>query len=75
MTISIEAARATAKTSACQGCGHVIGEEDFVICTDGINGKVVTFHKRCQPQDPDLQRHHGVVLKPVHLGLTPKGLS
>jgi len=75
MTISIEAARATAKTSACQGCGHVIGDEHFVICSDGINGKVVTFHKRCQPQDPDLQRHHGITLAPVKLGLNLKGLA
>lgn len=69
----------------CEGCGHQIGEKvtasgavlvnDHVVCWDGIKAKAVTFHKRCNPAEPDLQRHHHVGLAPAVLGITPKGLA
>jgi hypothetical protein len=59
----------------CEACGDQIGTAPFLLATDGINGKVVAFHKRCDPRDADLQRHHKVTLAPVRLGLIPKGLA
>ena len=57
----------------CEGCGKQIGNGDYLLATDGINGKLVAFHKQCNPSDPDLQRHHKIELAPVILGLQVKG--
>lgn len=62
-----------APNTDCEGCGLQIGKDDYVLATDGINGKIVAFHKRCNPSDKDLQRHHVVTLAPARLGLTLKG--
>lgn len=59
----------------CTACKGQIGTEPFLLATDGINGKVVAFHKRCDPRDADLQRHHKVTLGPVHLGLKPNDMG
>lgn len=61
-------------TTECQACGKQIGTSDYVVCRDGITSKVVSFHKRCNPAEPDLQRHHHVALKPLLIGLTPQAL-
>lgn len=59
----------------CEVCGKEIGTENYVICKDGISDRIVTFHKRCQPQMSDVQQHHGVTLERGVLGITPKGLG
>lgn len=58
----------------CEGCGEQIGNEPFLLATDGVSGKLVAFHKKCDPRDQDLQRHHKVTLAPGRLGFTPKDL-
>ena len=58
----------------CEKCGKEIGTENYVICSDGITGKVVTFHKRCQPQMSDVRQHFGVTLGRATLGIIPKGI-
>lgn len=75
----------------CEACDQPIGESvtvtgavltnDFVTCRDGINGKIVTFHKLCHTRavsgaaaDPDVQRAHHIGLAPVLLGLTANGI-
>lgn len=59
----------------CEGCGEQIGTESYLLATDGISGKMVTFHKRCDPNDQDLKRVHKITLGPVHLGMTLKGIG
>jgi len=59
----------------CEACGGQVGTEHYIIATDGISGKLVTFHKRCDPRDPDLQRTHRITLAPVDLGLSLKGIG
>jgi len=59
-----------AQSTDCEGCGQRIGNEDFLLATDGISGKVVAFHKRCNPADPDLQRHYSVSLTPAQFATT-----
>lgn len=60
----------TVMAEECEKCGGQIGTEHYVVCLDGITSKVVTFHKRCEPGDPDLQRHHGATLAPLILNAT-----
>lgn len=55
----------------CEGCSKEIGLEPFVVCWDGITSKHVTFHKRCDPTDPDLRRHHGMPLEPMNMRIKP----
>lgn len=65
----------------CEACGFQIGENalgiinDHVTCWDGIGQKVVTFHKRCNPAEPDLQRHHHIGLAPAVFPVTGRGIS
>ena len=58
----------------CEACGKEIGTENYVVCHDGITNRVVTFHKRCQPEMSDVRQHFGVTLGPAQFGLKPKGL-
>lgn len=58
----------------CEKCGQQVGTEPYLLATDGISGKMVTFHKRCDPRDPDLQRIHKITLAPVRLGVELKGV-
>lgn len=67
--------RDSVKAQDCGTCGREIGMADFVTCWDGIDSKVVTFHKGCTPQMSDVQRNHGVHLNPGRLGLTLKDLG
>ena len=53
----------------CESCGGQVGTDPYLLATDGINGRVVTFHKRCDPNDRDLQRIHKITLAPVVLGV------
>ena len=64
-----------APSAECEKCAGQIGTEHYVVCLDGITSKVVTFHKRCEPGDPDLQRHHKIALAPGTLGLMAKGIA
>lgn len=64
-----------APQTECEGCKGQIGKEDFLLATDGINGKVVAFHRRCNPADPDLQRHHSVSLTPAQFATTLVGFT
>jgi hypothetical protein len=59
-----------APQTECEACKGQIGEGDFLLATDGISGKVVAFHQRCNPADPDLQRHHSVSLSPAVFAAT-----
>lgn len=53
----------------CKGCQREIGREEYVVITDKITRGLHTFHTRCQPKDPDLQRHHGAFLLPGRIGI------
>ena len=59
----------------CEACGGQIGDDEFVLCHDGVTAKIVAFHKRCNPSDPDLKREFGVTLNPAKFGLTGEGLG
>lgn len=63
------------KGQDCEKCKAEIGNENYVICWDGISSKQVTFHKRCMPQDADTQKNHHIGLNPAQFGLTLKGLG
>lgn len=52
------------------GCGQQIGHENYVVCWDGIESKTTVFHSRCNPADPNLQRHHHIGLAPIQFGLS-----
>lgn len=64
--------REAVKAENCEGCGQQIGYEDFLLAMDGIKMKNVIFHSRCNPNDPDLQRHHKITLTPPVFGFNPK---
>lgn len=57
----------------CRECKNEIGREEYVLICDKISKHLHKFHARCQPKDPDLQRHHGATLLPGIVGYTPAG--
>lgn len=65
----------------CEGCASQIGANelgivnDHVVCWDGIKAKAVTFHKRCNPAEPDLQRQHHIGLAPAIFPVTGRGIN
>lgn len=59
----------------CEACGGQVGTEHYILATDGISGRMVTFHKRCDPRDKDLRRIHKITLAPVSLGLDVRGIG
>ena len=52
----------------CKGCEKELGHENYVVITDKISRGLHTFHVRCQPKDPDVQRHYGALLLPGRIG-------
>lgn len=62
----------TTPDTECKKCGRQVGPTDYLLAMDGITNKIVAFHTWCNPNDPDLQRHHNVTLKPALLGFKPK---
>lgn len=59
----------------CKKCEKELGLEPYVLITDKITRGLHTFHARCQPKDPDVRRHHGMVCEPGLIGMkgTPLG--
>ena len=59
----------------CKGCEKELGHENYVVITDKITRGLHTFHVRCQPKDPDVQRHYGAHLLPGVIGVIGKDLA
>jgi len=71
-----------APSTECEACGKPIGNDDHVICLDGITSKIVAFHKTCHSaglhpatKDPSLQRHYKATLGPINFASTVKGIG
>lgn len=64
-----------APQTECEGCKKQIGMGDYLLATDGITQKIVAFHIKCDPRDPDLQRHYKIELEKPHFGLKPQGVG
>lgn len=51
----------------CEACEKEIGRESYTLMQDGISRHLHKFHARCAPNDPDVQRHHGLQAEPLIL--------
>jgi hypothetical protein len=59
----------------CKKCQTELGLEPYVMITDKITRGLHTFHARCQPLDPDVRRHHGMILEPGVFGMEGKEIG
>lgn len=59
----------------CRGCQKELGTDEYVLITDKISRGLHAFHVRCQPRDPDVQRHYGAFLLPANLTAKGKDLG